>query len=296
MMQTADAPEIACVLINWNNWQDTCACVTSLAQQDYPNLRVLVVDNASSNDSVAQIRAQHPWVTILESPENDGFPRACNLGARHPLAASAHYFWFLNNDTIVPPDTARKLLDKAQADPRAGVIGSVLYYMHAPRTIQAWGGGKISRWTGYNTHFISPNPLGPDSYLTFASVLIPRPCFNQLNGMYEGAFMYFEDCDFCLRASAAGWHLSVAETTAILHKEGGSGIGPTPRMDRIITTAGLLFMDRHASVPLVSRALFLASRLAKRIVLLRPQAFMAVLQGACDHAGRPAARPISPMQ
>jgi GT2 family glycosyltransferase len=203
MMQTADAPEIACVLVNWNNWQDTATCLDSLALQDYPNLRVLVVDNASSNDSVSQLRALHPWVTILESPENEGFPRACNLGARHPLVSAAPFLWFLNNDTVAPPDTAHKLLAKAQANPRAGVVGSVLRYMHEPARIQAWGGGNISRWTGYNTHFNAPTSIGPDTYLTFASVLIPRTCFNQLNGLYEGAFMYCEDCDFCLRRLAS---------------------------------------------------------------------------------------------
>ncbi len=121
-----DAPEIACIVINWNSWQDTAACLDSLRMQDYKNLRVIVVDNASSDDSVAELRARHPWATYAQNSRNFGFPKACNIGARHPVAASASFLWFLNNDTVVPADTATKLVAKAEATPRAGIIGAVL--------------------------------------------------------------------------------------------------------------------------------------------------------------------------
>lgn len=277
-----DAPGVACVVINWNNWQDTAACLDSLKLQDYKNLRVIVVDNASSNDSVAQLQARHPWAAYIRNQRNFGFPKACNIGARHPDAVSAPLIWFLNNDTVVPPDTASKLVAKAQATPRAGIIGAVLYFMDEPTRVQAWGGGSVSLWTGYTSHFTSPHLLHSESFLTFASVLVRAEVFRELHGLFEGAFMYFEDVDFCLRAKAAGWQLAVAENTAILHREGGANPRPTRAKDRIITSAGLIFLRRHSTSPAISGAIFLASRIAKRMAGLRFDAAAAVIQGARD--------------
>ena len=282
MSISAPAPAIACILVHWNNFSDTDICLTSLAAQDYPDLRILVVDNASTDGSLASLRAAHPAVTFLPNPQNDGFPKACNLAARHPRALSAELLWLLNNDTIVPPDTATKLAAAALANPRAGIVGGVLYYLHNPTKIQAWGGGSISRWTGYSRHYTRPHRLGRRSYITFACALIRRQLFDQLNGLYEGAFMYFEDADFSLRARRRGWQLTVAADTAILHKEGGSAQPRTPRADRMTTAAGLLFLTRHAPIPILSRAIFLSARVARRLVRRDLPALAAVLQGRRD--------------
>ncbi len=278
-MQT---PLVACILVNWNNWRDTSDCLTSLALQTYPNLRVLIVDNASTDGSLAQLREAHPWATYIANGENAGFPRACNLGARHPLAAGADFLWFLNNDTVAPPDTASKLVATALANPKIGITGAVLFYAHNPTQIQAWGGGQISSWSAYNRHYLAPNALGPGSYITFASALIHRDCFDQLGGLFEGVFMYFEDADFCLRARRAGWQLAVAPDTAILHKEGGTVKARTALLERIVTISGLTFLRRHAPIPLVAQAIFLFMRVAKRIRLRDWTSLRAVLQGVDD--------------
>jgi GT2 family glycosyltransferase len=283
-------PTVACILVNWNNWQDTSECLASLARQDYPALCVMVVDNGSTNDSLSQLRTAHPWATYIENGYNAGFPKACNVGARHPCAVSADFVWLLNNDTIAPPDTTRKLLAAALANPEAAVIGAVLYYADGPSRIQAWGGGRISLWTGYNTHYAGPTALAANSYITFASALIRRPVFDRLGGLFEGAFMYFEDPDFCLRARAAGWQLAVAADTSILHKEGASfkASGPQQgrtrnlRLERLVTLSGLVFLSRHAAIPAIACPLFFLARVAKRIVYTDWAAIKAVVAGALD--------------
>jgi GT2 family glycosyltransferase len=271
-------PTIACILVNWNNWQDTADCLASLARQDYQALHVLVVDNGSTNDSVARLRTLHPWATILEAGANLGFPKACNLGAAH--APTADLLWFLNNDTVVPADTLFKLVVTAQAHPRAGIVGARLFYAHNPTQLQAWGGGHISRWTAYNTHFTAPHTFGPGDYITFASALVRRSCFDQLGGLFEGVFMYFEDVDFSLRAATAGWQLVVAPDTAILHKEGGSTKGRNLKLEAIITSSALTFLQRHAPIPVIAHALFLTLRLARRAVKRDWPGLRAVLAGA----------------
>lgn len=278
------SPTVACILVNWNNWRDTADCLTSLAAQTYPNLHVIVVDNASTNDSLAQLRAAHPWATFIANPENAGFPRACNTGASH---ADADFLWFLNNDTIAPPDTTAQLVATALANPSAGVIGASLYYAHNPSRIQAWGGGQINLWSAYNWHYLAPTPFGRCSYITFASAFIPRACYDQLGGLFEGVFMYFEDADFCLRAQQAGWQLAVAPNTAILHKEGGSDAteprARSLRLERIVTISGLTFLRRHAPIPVIAQAIFLLSRSAKRALRRDWPALRTLFQAVDDY-------------
>jgi len=259
------APPVSCVLVNWNGCADTLACLASLMQQDYTALRVLVVDNGSADDSVARIRTQFPSVEVIETGRNLGFACGTNVGIRRAIEQDAAFVWLLNNDTVAPPDTCSKLVARALAEPSAGLIGTVLYYMHEPARVQAWGGGEIAVWLGRATHFHAPAAMGRHSYLTFASALIPRRVIEQVGVLYEGFFMYWDDSDYALRVTGAGYGLTVAEDTAVLHKEGGSAERRSPKIDRFSFAAGLHFLRRHARLPLLSMAIYLASKLARRI-------------------------------
>jgi len=257
---------VSCVVVNWNGVADTLACLTSLMAQNYPLLRVIVVDNGSTDDSVVRIRAAFPAVPVVEAGKNLGFAGGCNVGIDRALADGTDFVWLLNNDTIAPPDTCEKLVAKAAQEPKAGLIGSVLYYMHDPGKVQAWGGGNLTVWLGQSSHFVAPTKLGPIAFLTFASVLIPREVLLRVGVLYEGFFMYWDDGDFALRVTAAGYGLAVAGDTAVLHKEGGSVERRSLLMDRLNTAAGLHFLRRHAAVPWFSMVVFLGLRLARRVV------------------------------
>ena len=275
-------PPVVCVVLNWNGWRDTIPCIESLAAQDYPALHVLVVDNASTDDSVERIRAAFPSTELLQSDANRGFAAGCNLGIRLALERGAAFVWLLNNDTVAPPDTLTKLV-AAASSPKIGIVGTVLRYAHNPAEIQAWGGGSIVRWIGFATHFLAPSALGPNSFLTFASVLLRRELLETVGLLDEGFFMYFEDADLCFRARDAGWQLAVAPGTAVLHKEGGTaGRDKSPRFDRIVTASGLRFLHRHGRPRLTSLGLFVLSRLGKRMVRADFAGLRAVLRGTLD--------------
>jgi GT2 family glycosyltransferase len=281
---TPSTPSVYCILLNWNGWRDTLLCLDALALQDYPALRILVVDNASTDDSVARIRAAHPHITLLQAGANLGFARGCNLGIRHAIADGADTLWLLNNDTLPPPDTCSSLVAAALANPTAGMVGSVLRYTHDPSRIQAWGGGRVNLWLGRTTHFTAPATLDANSYFTFASVLIPRAVLERVGTLCEGFFMYWEDVDLSLRISRAGYKLAVAADTAILHKEGGSAArSASPTTDRYATAAGLLCLRRHAAVPFVSMAIFAANKLLARILRRQLPNARAVLDGVADY-------------
>ena len=90
---SANEPRVYCVVINWNGWRDTVACLGSLVAQDYPSLTMLVVDNASTDDSVARIREAFPGIELLQSDENRGFAAGSNVGIRRALEKDAEFVW-----------------------------------------------------------------------------------------------------------------------------------------------------------------------------------------------------------
>jgi GT2 family glycosyltransferase len=272
-------PLVICVIVNWNGWQDTVECLTSLQHQDYANLQVIVVDNGSSNDSVRKIQEAHSWVTLVETGRNLGFSAGCNVGWRLAIEKGADYVWSLNNDTVSPADTLSKLVRKALANPDAGIIGSVLYYMHNPAQMQAWGGGRLNLWTGYASHFTKPTNLDGRVFFTGASILVPRRVSEDVGILFEGFFMYCDDSDLCLRIRQARYDLVLAEDTAILHKEGASSSKRSPIIDKFSTTSLMRLLKRQSIMPLISIGIFLLLRLTNRIRRSEWENLAAVWQG-----------------
>ena len=285
-------PLVVCVVLNFNGAADTIACVQSLLAQDYPSLQILVVDNASTDSSISIIRAALPSVELLQFTSNSGFASGNNLAIRVALERSAAYIWLLNNDTVAPPNTLSLLVSAAQSK-EAAITGTVLNYFHDPSSIQAWGGGSLSRLTGFSSHYKRPTPLGENSFLTFASVLVRRDVFQQIGLLDENFFMYFEDADFCFRARAAGFKLAIAPQTAVLHKEGGSNLKQQNcRMARIVTASGVRFLSLHGRPRFLAPVIFVSMRVARRLGRGDLHGVVAVLRGARD-ARRRLANPLA---
>lgn len=282
-------PGVCCVVLNWNGRQDTLDCLASLRKQDYSNLQIIVVDNGSTDDSVERIRSAFPEVTVIETGKNSGFSGGCNVGLGAALAGDAEFVWLLNNDTVCPADTARKLVRRAMASPDAGLVGTVLLYAHDPSKVQAWGGGSIMPWIAYATHFEEPTKFGRDCYATFASVLGRREMFEEVGLLDEGFFMYCEDTDFCLRMQKTGWKIAIAEDTAVLHKEGASTTaGQKPFKAKVVTMSSLRLIRRHSKLAFIGIPVYVLLRLTSRAVKGEWQAFAAVLQGVREFLRAPA--------
>jgi GT2 family glycosyltransferase len=279
---------VCCVIVNWNGWRDTLDCLASLREQDYRNLQIIVVDNGSTDGSVERIRAAFPEVTLIEAGANLGFSGGCNVGLRAGLAGDAEFFWLLNNDTVCPPDTLRKLVRRAGASPDAGLVGTVLLYAHDPTKVQAWGGGKVTPWIAYVTHFEAPTQFGRNCYTTFASVLARRAMLNEVGLLYEGFFMYCDDCDLCLRMQKTQWKIVIAEDTAVLHKEGGSTTtSQKPVMAKITTISALRFIRRNSKLSFIGMPAYVILRLGNRVVKGEWKGFKAVCQGVTEYLREP---------
>lgn len=260
-------PVVYVVLLNWCRWPDTIECLRSLKKSNYLNLHVLVVDNASSDDSVSRIGEIYPDVHIIQNKTNLGFGGGCNVGIKYALAQGAEYIWLLNNDTKVSEDALVSMVDLACGDSKHGAVGSVLYYMDTPSQVQAWGGGQVNLWTGLSRHFHRHVENGELDYLTAASILLRREAILDV-GLFDEKkfFMYWEDVDLCFRLRRRGWKLAVAPNAHVWHKESASLRDKKPLLDHYFTTSAVRFYKRHAPLPVVPITLTTFSRILKRII------------------------------
>ena len=286
--QSGGDPGVCCVIVNWNGWRDTADCLVSLRGQDYDNLQIIVVDNGSTDDSVERIRGAFPEVTLIETGRNIGFSGGCNVGLRAALAGGAEFLWLLNNDTVCPPETVSKLVGRAKASPEAGLIGTVLFYAHEPARVQAWGGGRVTPWIAYTTHFDAPAEFGRNCYTTFASVLARRKMLEEVGLLYQGFFMYYDDSDLCLRMQKTHWKIVMAEDTAVLHKEGGSTTtSEKPFITKVTTVSGLRFIRRNSKMSLVGVPIYVMLRLGNRLVRREWRGLRAVCEGVMEFMREP---------
>lgn len=267
------------VLVNWNGWQDTAACLRSLALQEYARSRAVVVDNGSSDDSVARLRELFPEVPLLRSARNLGFSGGCNLGIREALAQGAEYVWLLNNDTTADPHALQALVECGESDERIGAVGSVLYWMDQPSRVQVWGGGWVSFWTGRSGHYETPVAENRLHYITGASMLLRTAALNDVGLLDERAFfMYWEDTDLCFRLRKRGWRLAVANESKILHKQLASTGRDSPALAYYGARSSLRFFARHSPVPAWTIAAGTAGRLLKRLLRRESRQFLAVVR------------------
>jgi GT2 family glycosyltransferase len=259
-------PEVVCIILNWNGWQDTLVCLDALKRCSYPQLKILVVDNGSSNDSVNMIRSAHPGVLLLESGRNIGFAGGNNIGIRFALAHGADYVWLLNNDTKPDPHALSALLAKAQTDNVIGAVASICYFAHEPSKVQAWAGARVNLWIGYSRLNTRPRPDAWFHSLNGTSMLIARAALEDIGLLDEGFFLYWEDTEFCLRLRKRGWRIAAAPDSRVLHRVNASTAGNRLVLDRHQTASGLRILRLHSKAPFLSIAFFLSIRFLRRLL------------------------------
>lgn len=178
--------KVGVVILNFNGWQDTIACAESVLASTYAPSWVIIVDNASTNDSLRWIRhwtqgnmefalqelgapASSPKplklvertgdeclaapigsLVLVRSADNRGYAAGNNIGIRMLLQWGADAVWILNNDTVVDKNALLAMKNRLFSKPRPGLCGSRVQYMGTDR-VQCCGGGKTNLWTGLST-------------------------------------------------------------------------------------------------------------------------------------------------
>lgn len=222
-------PKLGIVISNYNGWQDTLVCLRSLQNQTCCDFEVILLDDASPNDSVEQLRKAMPGeVIFLPQTCNLGFAAVNNIGMRRALEDGCDWVLLLNNDTTAAPDLVETLLRET---PENAVSCPKMLFMDPPDEIW-FAGGELNAATAAVKHLGGHQKDGPAfgekrqvSFITFCCVLLPRAVVEQLGFLDETLFMYCEDVDYCLRLQAAGVPLWFLPNAKIWHKAGGSAGG-----------------------------------------------------------------------
>ena len=214
-------------VLNWNGRDLTLDCLSSLEKITYPNVKVYVIDNGSSDNSVTAIRNQFPDYEIIGLPENYGFARGNNAGFEL-VKQKADYTIFLNNDTIVDPNFVEPLINAMESNSTVKQSTPKIFY--ADNLDYIWfGGGKVSLWAGWIRHLgIRQKDSMQFSfnrnvdYATGCCVCMRTLDFESI-GMFDESFlMYGEDVDLSLRFRKQGGQILFVPESKIWHKVSSS--------------------------------------------------------------------------
>ena len=237
------------ILLNWNGAQDTIDCLKSLAGLQGVLPKVIVCDNASSDDSWSRLGAYVASETrldiqLVQTGANLGFAGGNNVGLRIALSdPTMDFVWLLNNDTIVDSGALPALERYMKQHPEVGLCGSTLLYADDPGRIQAVG-GRYNPWLSTSEHMLghqvysealcrSVNPDDMD-YVVGASMFARRSFLDRVGMMTEEYFLYYEEIDWATRMKRLlpEMRLGYSSDSLVYHKEGAS----TQASDRVNKT------------------------------------------------------------
>lgn len=217
-----DAPLVSVIIPIYGKCDYTLRCLMSIAAQlPRASFEVIVVDDCSPDRS-AEVLQQVRGVRLLLNEKNQGFIRSCNIGAK---AATGKYLYFLNNDTEVIHGWLDELLNTFHLFSNVGFVGSKLIY---PDGSLQEAGGIIwkdgSAWNfGRNQNALLPvyNYAREVDYCSGASIMVPRPLFEELGGFDEHYLpAYCEDSDLALKIRDAGYSVLYQPMSVVIHHEG----------------------------------------------------------------------------
>ena len=216
----AERRPVAIVILTWNALAYTKRCLSALAETtDHPAWRLIVVDNGSTDGTVAWLHEQG-WPTVIENAKNLGFTKGCNIGIE--ATKPDEDVVLMNNDLIVTdPRWLTVLQDVAYADDTTGVVGGRLVdpdgsvnhlgsYM-PPRTL--WG----QQMGGLERDINQARRPRPVEGVVFAQAYLTRTCIEKVGLLDEEFFAYYEDSDYCLRAQKAGLKVMFSGEVSSVH-------------------------------------------------------------------------------
>ena len=234
---------ISVIIVTRNTREMTLDCLQQLeGYMRSGSHQVVVVDNASSDDTADAIAARYPRVAVVREPRNMGFARASNDGARE---ARGEFLLFLNSDTLASAEAIEGLANTLQEGPALGAVAPQLVYPdgrqqetagYAPspmREFSSWARKRARARVAAALR--EAENLAEVGFLSGAALMVRREAFSAVGGFDESFFFYYEDVDLCTKLAARGWAIRLVPEVTVVHLRGGSATqapGPAIEMTR----------------------------------------------------------------
>lgn len=243
--------KVAIILVNYNAQQYMDEFLGSVYLQDYSNIEIVLVDNMSTDSSIAWLKDNASSVRVIELQENVGFGEGCNIGMRYAIEElGAEYVLLLNIDTVLQPNLISEL--QRYADENT-VVTSRIYCGDKKGALEPWyAGGEIDRSTAQINQLLYPVPESEVYEVGFISgccMMLHKKVIDKIGYFDRQFFLYYEDTDYCVRLQNAGIAMKYITTTSLWHKVGGSSLGGSEAScstQYYVTRNRLLFAEKYS--------------------------------------------------
>lgn len=253
--------KVSIISVNFNQaavTEDFIASVSSVCT--YPNLEIIIVDNASTIDPCPVWRVKYPHILFIRSDKNLGFAGGNNLAIRE---ANGEYLFLVNNDTEFSEDLIEKLVAVLDTQPEVGILSPKIRYFDKPDIIQYAGFTPMNFNTGRNTCIGQyekdlgqyDKPAGPTAYIHGAAMMLRAELIQTAGMMDESYFLYYEEMDWCEKIKRKGYQAWIEPNALIYHKESISVGSGSVLKEYYMTRNRIRFIMHNA--PAVSYVLFL---------------------------------------
>lgn len=259
-MSAAAAPRVSVVIVTYNSAADIADCLRALpAAATRTSYEVVIVDNASNDDSVAVVRREVPGAVVIEQRQNTGFAEGCNTGVR---AASGTYVLLLNPDAVPQPGCIDALLAFADEHPdRTPLGGRCVDDAGGLDPRSCWGAPTLWSTACFATGLARLRPSSPRlnpegmggwrrddvrevGVVTGFLLLVQRDVWHQLGGLDPTFFVYGEDVDFSVRAREAGRRPTITPDAVVVHAAGASSSDSLSKL-LLLYKGKATFMIKH---------------------------------------------------
>ena len=240
--------ELSIITVNYNGLEDTCSLIDTIPFDEL-SLEVIVVDNASYRDEASVIAERYPHIKVIRSNQNLGFAGGNNLGIKK---AKGKYLFLVNNDTYFTAFNIESLIDRLESDDIVGIVCPKIRFAWDTYPIQFTGFTPLSQITvrnraigfGEEDHG-QYNTAHPTPYAHGAAMLIKRDAIDKVGLMPEDYFLYYEEIDWSMMFTRAGYEIWYDPACTIYHKESQSTGQDSPLRTYYITRNRLLLVKRN---------------------------------------------------
>lgn len=236
-------PHVAILVLNYNGEDCLPKCLESLRNLHYPNYKVVVIDNGSSDQSFVSAQKKYPEYIYLTKKYNSGFAAGMNTGIVYAQNQGYDFVWLMNYDAEVCPDTLDILIEAHVRNPRIKAMSPVI---KNPDNSVWFAGGSINFFrmrTEHTRHIKKESPYQTD-FLTGCAPIFSAELLQQVGNFDERFFLYYEDADLSARLTKKGESLYVVPKAVVIHAEKSS---TNPKKLYYLVHFGLLFFALHTS-------------------------------------------------